>query len=154
MLSRDRDLDSADFDGDLSFRSEVFFFLFEDLVFTDFLADLDLLFDFDLSFFGMLLFFFFSILIALTKLKLLPSWYESKLLRSLLFLSSLKGDFCLGDFWDLIDFDLLLRFLPFALFFPGVLLRSLFLGVLLRSLFLGVLIPSLDFERFFFEITL
>ena len=107
MLSRDRDLESADFDGDLSFRSDVFFFLFEDLVFTDFLADLDLLFDFDLSFFGMLLFFFFSILIALTKLKLLPSWYESKLLRSLLLLSSLKGDFCLSDFWDLIDFDLL-----------------------------------------------
>ena len=49
MLSRDRDLESADFDGDLSFRSDVFFFLFEDLVFTDFLADLDLLFDFDLT---------------------------------------------------------------------------------------------------------
>jgi len=93
-----RDLDS-DFDGDLScVRSEVFFFLLGDLLFSDFLADLDLLLDFNLSFFGMLFFFFFSILMAFTMLKLLPSWKESKLLRSVFVLTSLRGDFCLGDF--------------------------------------------------------
>jgi len=91
----------------------------------------------------------------------------------------LRGELCFSNFTDLTDFDLLLRFSPFTLFFFGVLLRSIFLGVLLRSLFLGVPlrsiflgvllrtiflgvllrslflgVPSLDLERFFFDLAL